>query len=545
MTPRPYQQEAIDQLYRWWVDHPGVDQSPLLVLPTGAGKSIVIAELVRLLFDTWPEQSPRTVVLVPSKELAEQNADKLLRILPSHISVGYYSASLGKKRPDADVIVATIGSICRNAHLLGNIRCVMIDEAHLVSPDGAGQYRKFLDDLAKYCVFRVVGLTATPFRGNGVWLTSGKDPLFCAIAHTVKVQTLLDSGHVSPLVRPSDVIKTRIDTAEVKTVNGDFAIDELADCVGQYIPAAAAEAVTLAADRKKWIAFTPTVANAGELVICLQSLGVSAELVCGDTPKKERERLISEFRSGRIRCLVTVLALAVGFDVPDVDCIIWLRPTQSPVLYVQGSGRGMRICEGKTDCLWLDFSDTTDRLGPVDAIKGRRKSSSRDDQGAPFAICPECGAQVRPANSLTCPECGERLREEEEKPVRKASDAPIMLHQVQAKIVRHEVTRVTYHEHHKDGSPDSMRVEYWSGLRRVAQEWVCFEHTGFARAKAEQWWSKRHPFVGDLDKSFPISTGHALQCFKGCEPSHITVNESGKFPEIIRCEFDAQKEVAA
>ncbi len=538
MIPRPYQQESIDQLYRWWVDHPGVDQSPILVLPTGAGKSIVIAELVRLLFDTWPEEKPRTVVLVPSKELAEQNADKLSRILPSHISIGYYSASLGRKCPTADVIVATIGSIARNAHLLGNIRCVMIDECHLVNPDGAGQYRQFLNDLAKYCAFRVVGLTATPFRGNGVWLTSGKDPLFCAIAHTVKVQTLLDSGHVSPLVRPSDVIKTRIDTDEVSTLNGDFAIDELSDCVGQYLTAAADEAVTLAADRKKWIAFLPTVANAGDFVACLHSLGVSAALVCGETPKKDRESLIAEFRAGNIRCLVTVLALAVGFDVPDVDCILWLRPTKSPVLYVQGSGRGMRICEGKTDCLWLDFSDTTDRLGPVDAIKGRRKSSSRDEQGAPFTVCGECGAQVRPANSMTCPECGEQLREAEEKEARKASDSPIMLHQVQAKIVRYEVDRVTYHEHHKDGSPDSMRVEYWAGMLRVACEWVCLAHQGFARAKAEAWWSRQmpaRPATENIRSAVALCFRHALK------PSHITVNESGKYPEIIKCEFEGKE----
>ena len=113
MELRAYQQNSIDGLYSWWQKHAGIADCPLLVLPTGAGKSVVIAELVRLLFDTWPESHPRTVVLVPSKELAEQNADKLMRILPSHIRVGYYSASLGRKQPDADVIVATIGSIAK------------------------------------------------------------------------------------------------------------------------------------------------------------------------------------------------------------------------------------------------------------------------------------------------------------------------------------------------------------------------------------------------------------------------------------------------
>ena len=124
MILRPYQQRSIDALYQWWVNRPG---HPICTLPTGAGKSVVIAELCRLLFDTWPEEHPRTVVLVPSKELAEQNAAKLRAMLPTHLSVGYYSASLGRKAPTADVIVATIGSVYKDAHLLGNIKCVVID----------------------------------------------------------------------------------------------------------------------------------------------------------------------------------------------------------------------------------------------------------------------------------------------------------------------------------------------------------------------------------------------------------------------------------
>ena len=199
MELRAYQQNSIDGLYSWWQKHAGIADCPLLVLPDRCRKSVVIAELVRLLFDTWPESHPRTVVLVPSKELAEQNADKLMRILPSHIRVGYYSASLGRKQPDADVIVATIGSIAKSAHLLGNIRCVVIDEAHLVNPDGAGQYRQFMNDLARYCVFRVVGFTATPFRGNGVWLTDGDEPLFTGIAHETPV-----SGVAGWLPIPAD-----------------------------------------------------------------------------------------------------------------------------------------------------------------------------------------------------------------------------------------------------------------------------------------------------------------------------------------------------
>jgi len=536
MKPREYQQESIDALYHWWVGNPSIDRCPILALPTGAGKSIIIAELVRLLFDTWPEAHPRTIILVPSKELAEQNADKLRRILPRHLSIGYYSASLGQKVPTADVIVATIGSIAKNAHVLGNIHCVIIDECHLVNPDGSGQYRQFLNDLAKYCEFRVVGLTATPFRGNGTWLTDGKDPLFCSIAHEVKIQQLLDLGFLSPLIRPIDNVSTHIETDDLKIVNGDFAISDLSDRVDTYIESAAVEACNLAVDRKKWIAFTPTVANAEHLVSCLTELGIAVALVCGSTPKKEREELIDSFKRGELRCLVTVLALATGFDVEDIDCILWLRPTKSPVLYVQGSGRGMRISNGKTDCLWLDFTDTTARLGPVDAIKGRKKSKSSNSGAAPYAICDDCGAQVRPASLLECPECGSLMREAEEKAAREASNAAIMRSQLEAKIVTYDVTNVTYREHigKQSGNP-CMRVDYWAGLKIIGTEWICFNHQGFAKEKALQWWAR---WIASLSAPPPNDLGDCVQLARehATKPTAAVVDESGTYPKIVKLE---------
>lgn len=540
MKLRPYQQTAIDDLYAWWMAHPGIEAAPILVMPTGSGKSIVLAELTRLVWDTWPEDKPRTLVITPSKELAEQDAEKLFRLMPSHIRVDFYSASVGRKVPDADVIVATIGSIYKIAPLLGNIKMVIVDECHLTNPDGAGMYRQLLDDLEKLCQFRVVGLTATPFRGNGVWLTDGKDPLFCGIAHEVKIKTLLDGGFLAPMARPVD-IQTRIDTdgITISGATGDYKMNELADRVKRYLPAAADEACQLAADRRKWLAFLPTVVNAEEFADLLLARDIMAFVVCGETPKKERQTLIEQFRAGEIRCLVTVLALATGFDVPDVDCLIWCRPTISPVLYVQGVGRGMRPAEGKADCLWLDFSDTTERMGPVDTIRGRKRPRKSDDRGAPYALCDACGAQVRPASALFCPECGARLREEDAKEARSVSNAAIMSHQLKTKIVTYPVTKVTYARHRKEGSRDSLRVEYWSGLRVVAKEWVCFEHSGFARAKAENWWQRRCPYSYAMPSTVEDALDYHLQNnfedqdSKLKEPIAITVNETGQWPEII------------
>lgn len=548
MLLRNYQQASLDALYAWWMAHPGNDQIPILCAPTGSGKSVVIAELTRLLFDTWPDQHPRTLVIVPSKELAEQNADKLAALLPSHLSIGYYSATLGKQ-PSADVIVATIGSVYKAAHVLGNIKCVIVDECHLINPNGSevGRYRQFLTDLSRFCAYRVVGLTATPFRGNGVWLTDGDAPLFTGIAHTIKIQDLLDDGFLSPLARPIDAIQARIDTDGIKTTSGDYNLDQLSERVEDYLDQVVEETLIHAADRKKWIAFTPTVINAEHLTAKLNARSISTALVCGATPKKEREAMIQQFRDGEIHCLVTVLALATGFDVPDVDCIIWARPTQSPVLYVQGAGRGMRIAKGKTDCLWLDYSDTTERLGPIDAIKGRKKSK-KVDREAPTKLCEECGERCS-ASARVCPACGtEFAMDEPEREIRQASNAAIMLKQMAPKITTYPVTDVKYSIHKKAGSPDSLKVDYWSGLRVVASEWVCFEHTGWARAKAEMWWMKRDESAIPMTPRETwlahekITNDNITRWF--IQPSTITVNESGKWPEIVKIEFNPIEEAA-
>jgi len=543
MILRDYQSRTVSDLFAWWTKHQGAEDVPLLVLPTAAGKSVICAEIVRSMYEQWPDYEPRTVVLVPSKELAEQNAQKLVTLLPRNIRVGFVSASIGKKQFNADVIVATIGSIAKHAHKLGNIKCVIIDEAHLVSTKGdeVGMYRKFLTDLAQYCDFRVAGMTATPFRGNGVWLTDGDAPLFTGIASNVTMRELLDQNFIAPLVPPGDAMHTRIDSSAVGIANGDYKINELSDVVERYLRDVAIESVKLAHDRRKWIAFTPSVANAESLVENLKRQGITSELVCGDTEKTERERLIAQFRAGRIRCLVTVLALSTGFDVPDVDCIVWCRPTKSPVLYVQGMGRGVRIAPGKTDCLVLDFTDTVERLGPVDAVKGRAKST-KGPQDAPFCVCDACGARNH-AKALVCVECGATIREESEEERRAIASRAALLssHTVQS-VVWHDIDRVTYGIHRKPGKPDSLRVDYWSGLRMVASEWQCFDHGGYAAQKANAWYLKRHR--PEMSQMYPLelTTADALDLIHAlgdrfAKPSRIATRQNGKFTEIVSHEL--------
>jgi len=570
---RDYQSRSVADLFAWWTKHQDNADIPLLVLPTGSGKSVICAEIVRQMWEQWPEYRPRTVVLVPSKELAEQNAGKLQGLLPDNIHVGYVSASLGKKQHHADVIVATIGSIHKSAHLLGDIKVVIIDEAHLVSPKAsdAGMYRTFLAKLGEICQFRTVGMTATPFRGNQVWLTDGDEPLFSGIASNVTMRELLDQDFLAPLVPPEVKMTTRIDASQVGISNGDYKVGELSAVVDTYLLQVAREAVYMASQRTKWIAFTPSVANAESLADKLCELGIGSAVVCGETPAPERADLIRQFKAGQIHCLVTVLALSVGFDVPDVDCIIWCRPTRSPVLYVQGMGRGTRIADGKTDCLVLDFTDTVERLGPVDIIKGRAKVKRSGDQEGPYSICPECGERNAPA-ALVCVHCGAIIREEIAEPMDAKVSYAALLSAQRAEITTwHDVTRVDYKLHRKPGKPDSMKVDYYSGLLRVASEWVCFEHTGYARQKAEQWWvqltrttnennptlsllwgKNNSPWLFDQANDLytpyiPKTVLQALECIEYAkqdkefvylnEPVRIATKQNGKFTEVKEYEF--------
>jgi DNA repair protein RadD len=536
MILRDYQSRSVADLFAWWTKHQNNADIPLLVLPTGSGKSVICAEIVRQMWEQWPKYRPRTVVLVPSKELAEQNAGKLQALLPDNIHVGYVSASLGKKQHHADVIVATIGSIHKSAHLLGDIKVVIIDEAHLVSPKAsdAGMYRTFLDKLGQICQFRTVGMTATPFRGNQVWLTDGDEPLFTGIASNVTMRELLDQEFLAPLVPPPVQMMTKIDASQVGISNGDYKIGELSEVVDTYLLQVAQEAVVMAQERRKWIAFTPSVANAESLADKLNERGIISAVVCGETPASERESLIRQYKAGQIHCLVTVLALSTGFDVPDVDCIIWCRPTKSPVLYVQGMGRGTRIAPGKSDCLVLDFTDTVERLGPVDIIKGRAKVKRSGDQEGPYSICPDCGERNLPA-ALVCVHCGAKIRDEEINPMdAKVSYAALLSAQREQSLTWHDVTKVDYRLHRKPGKPDSVRVDYYSGLLRCASEWICLDHGGFARNKALAWCDQRNGCQTTTEEL--LETGYTLKT-----PTRIATKQNGKFTEVKEYEFSRTK----
>jgi len=532
---RPYQERVLDDLWRWFEEHH--DGDPIVEACVGAGKSVLIAELCRRAIAQVHDA--RVLMLVHSKELIEQNLAKLLQVWPG-APVGAYSAALGARQLGRAITYATIGSVYKRAHELGRVDICMIDECHLVGPDEQTMYRRLIGELRALCPhMRVIGWTGTAFRGDGVWLT--QQGLFSHVAARIGMTELLRDGYLAPLVTMGTA--TQIDTTGVRLQGGDYVVSALAQASdkAELVRAACAELVRLAAERRRWLVFAVTVAHAEHLAAELSSAhGIACAVVSAKTPKAERAATIAAFRAGRLRALVNVAVLTTGFDVPELDCIALLRATKSPVLFVQVAGRGMRTAPGKADCLWLDFTDTTATLGPVDAIKGRAKPAPRGDaaeQVAPMKHCDECG-NPSPTAVLQCAHCGHMFPEPERVRHDTSADTAAVL---SCGPQWHSITSVYYRHHEgRDGKPDTLRVDYFSAWKLVASEWVCLEHPpGFARSKANAWWDKRgqQPTPRTIDEA--IERSAELR-----EPGRIAIQQNGRYAEVAGYEF-ARQEAAA
>jgi DNA repair protein RadD len=224
--------------------------------------------------------------------------------------------------------------------------------------------------------------------------------------------------------------------------------------------------------------------------------------------------------------------LTTGFNVRDIDFLVLLRATKSPVLYVQILGRALRTADGKTDALIADFTDTIATLGPVDAIKGRVPTGKRKGE-APTKLCGNCG-NPNPASAKECVECGHPFPEPELiKHGVTASAAAVLSSQKENLFETVPVTEVRYRLHHKEGKPPSLRVEYYDGMLKKAAEWCCLSHEGFARTKAEKWWQQR----SKID-AIPSSTEEAIEWLEYDNsilraPEAIIVTKAEKYPSIV------------
>ncbi|MCA1770977.1 MAG: DEAD/DEAH box helicase [Halomonas sp.] len=398
---RPYQQEAVRRVV---VHFRGSDDPAVVVLPTGSGKSLVIAELARL-------ARGRVLVLAHVRELVEQNHAKYLAY---GLEADIFSAGLGRKESGRQVVFGSVQSVVRNLerfaapdHPLGPFTLLVIDECHRVSPKEDASYRQVIDHLqVANPRLKVLGLTATPYRlGQGFiyhrhhhgMVRGDEDTFFRDCVFEQPLRLMVKQGYLAKPVRIDAALfkdgqELRYDFSTLFSTSGTaagglFREEELNRVVAGHraTPGIIAEVVERARERQGVMLFAASVAHAEEILGYLPAR--ESALITGETPSAERERLINAFKARQLKYLVNVAVLTTGFDAPHVDLIAILRPTESVSLYQQIVGRGLRLSPGKHDCLILDYAGN-----PWDLYAPEVGSPKPPGDTEPVQVeCPACG----------------------------------------------------------------------------------------------------------------------------------------------------------
>ncbi|HQL55177.1 MAG TPA: helicase-related protein, partial [Phycisphaerae bacterium] len=366
------------------------------------------------------------------------------------------------------------------------------DECHWIPQDGEGMYRQFIGEMRVINPqVRIIGFTATPYRLRG-GLLCAPDHVLNAICYEIGVRELIVQGYLCPLRSKAGSQNPDYDQLHVR--GGEFIPGEVEQAMdsNELVVAACQEIVQFTAERKAVLIFAAGVQHGEHVVRTLRERHqVECGFVCGDTLPFVREETIQRFRAGELKYLANVNVLTTGFDAPHIDCVALLRPTMSPGLYYQMVGRGFRLHPGKTDCLVLDFGGNILRHGPVDQI--RIDTPTTRTGPPPAKECPQCHELIA-AGYAVCPQCGHLFPPpEREKHDRTASTEGVLSDEVQRN--EYDVADVFYAEHVKRGAPPdaphTLRVDYKIGFNTYVSEWICFEHEGWPRRKAEDWWRLR------------------------------------------------------
>jgi DNA repair protein RadD len=397
MKMRPYQQQAHDDCIAWVRKN----TAPcVLELPTGAGKSIIVAEIANSLNKV--SKGKHVLCIVPSKELLEQNADK---IIATGNAVSLFSASVGETCLANPLVVGTPVSIKNQLERFGSQFCaVIIDECHKITPTVIhiiDQLQVFNENL------RIIGLSATPYRLStgyifkhdlrGVALHESKtrDPYFDRLIYKITARELIQQGYLcQPIV--GAINSQHYETLNMQTnAMGNFSKDDIDKAYhgkGRLTAEIVADVIEQSRDRKGVLFFAATIQHAGEIMESLPP-ELSA-IVTGGTPAREREIILLKFKAQILKYLVNVAVLTTGFDAPHCDVVAILRATESAALLQQIIGRGLRLSDGKQDCLVLDYAENIERHCPDgDVFNPDIKTSNSVEFNGEYLIarCPECG----------------------------------------------------------------------------------------------------------------------------------------------------------
>lgn len=542
ITPYWFQAKAVDALFDYF--HSGKTGNPLIALPTGTGKSVVIALAIQRLLLGWPRL--RVMMLTHVKELIEQNAKRMLQAWPL-APLGIYSAGLKQRDTAQPIIFGGVASVVKKIAEFGSLDILFIDEAHLLGPDEGTMYRVIIAALkAINPRLVVIGLTATPFRAKQGELTN--DGIFtdCVfdMCNIEGFNRLVAEGYLAPLYPKRTHIE--YDVSRVGMVKGEFNKAELESAVDQddITRKILAEICYEGGNRNHWLIFASGIKHAEHINKLLnEEFDVPSVVIHSKIPEGERDRRLSQFTNGEVRCAVNNNVLTTGFDFPAIDLIGMLRPTLSPGLWVQMCGRGTRPSRdsGKDDCIVLDFAGNTRRLGPInDPVKPRPKGKGKPGD-APVRICGECGTYCA-AGARECYCCGHKFEFNIDDRLDGTASNDELIRSEVPEVISMHVNRVFYRRHvsNKPNAKPCIKVTYQCGLRSF-DEWWHLDAPGRVGHDARNKWRLRAPFEPPTPTNcepWPTATDAALHVISRLrEPKAIRVWVNKLHPEIQSVEF--------
>ena len=463
-----------------------------------------------------------------SRQRREENAGQKER----PISCGPWVARVSRIKRESPVLVFNLQVSGHPSYFANGIAA---HNCHLVNHQDEGGYRTLLSDIYRTNPnVRVIGLTATPYRlGHG--LITDKPALFDALLEPVSIDELIFKGYLATL--KSKVTKAKLDTTGVHKRGGEFIESELQAAVDtdDQNQKVVQEIIGLASFRKAWLLFCTGVKHAQHIAEVLRQHGVAAECVTGETPKKEREQMLADFKAGRLRALTNANVLTTGFDHPDIDLIAMLRPTMSASLYVQMAGRGMRVKSHADHCLVLDFAGVVASHGPITNVQPPKKGGDGNGE-APVKVCDNCGELVHISADI-CSACGHPFPEAERKKLELRNDDIMGL---EGKDM--EVTSWKWRIHTSKASGKLMlSCTYYGSLAdRPITEYFPVLHEGYAGQKALQALSRLANFSrADLSQASSMQGEPgldyiSLQMSNSYPPNTIQYRMDGKFFRILK-----------
>ena len=410
--------------------------------------------------------------------------------------------------------------------------CVLADEAHLLGPGSTSMLGSILKSLGDP---PLIGFTATPYRTDSGSLVSAD--LFDEIVWRMGIIEAIDAGLLVPLITKSPKAG-RIDTTCVPIERGEFQQRPLeqAALTGSVTRDAVARTIEVADEehRHSLLFFAIGVEHCAAISEELRERGVSHAVITGETPTEERAEAIGRFRAGELRALINCNVLTTGFDARNIDCIAFMRPTVSPVLWTQAAGRGMRTWPGKTDCRLLDFGGNVLRHGPINAIKLRPQGARHDAQAAAdrVRICPRCD-EINEITTIVCTSCGMVLIKPRESVIETIESTALAIDPEAHRPRWVHVHAMRGGIHEKPGRPPLFRLRY-STEEGWVSEFLALEHEkSGARWYAGKAWTRlsRTPGIAQ-----PASARDAYRRFIGGElrePQWLRIERDGQWWHVI------------